>query len=627
MKIQLGIISSNHFVFRWCIFRDIFETVFSVLSADHARHNSFRQNVILKLFCMVVLYQLNSAAFCRITLCLSGVFAEICFKQCSLCSLLVLCHRAWHNSFRRNVILKIFCIAVLYQPNSASFCRITLCLSGVFAEICFKQCSLCSLLVLCHHAWHNSFRRNVILKFFCIAVLYQPNSAAFCRITLCLSYLCADNTVITCSVLVCCCKHVIFSPQRSQPRVLLKLDCLCLFQDLDLVLIVCLSLFSATKIYDRFLQTNLLKHVPYIFLMPLFKQVRGVVNSESRQRILSMSLPNMGFFGSEDESFDPDSDEEIPDFDQALDLFFEALGDDFRIDHPKVMSLAWIPGVSERALIFAGDTVTDFNPAPVSMDILRGTVQAYLGPDFDLDNPRVITPTEYPGLNADINDLVQLLRYPSFMIPRPVTHSRSPTPILIDFEPDLTPVLSDFTRNKTPFLSTLDGFQRNQTPVLSDLMRNKTPLLSMDNRLFPYQIQPGMYINMNNELQKIDLKRQVSADFAKELLEANSPVKLEPYDDLHERNCYNRNMSNRKKRKKTQEEKTYYQECTCRTIPDPLEHRSRFVRTKMLEEVPCSKKKVLEQASFRYPLYADITVSELPQCVSVADYKQLTVDK
>jgi hypothetical protein len=136
-----------------------------------------------------------------------------------------------------------------------------------------------------------------------------------------------------------------------------------------------------------------------------------------------------------------------------------------------------------------------------------------------------------------------------------------------------------------------------------------------------------MYINMNNELQKIDLKRQVSADFDKELLEANFPVKLEPYDDLHERNCYNRNMSNRKKRHKTQEDKTSYQECTCRTIPDPLEHRSRFVRTQMLLEVPCSKKKVLEQAPFRYPLYADITVSELPQCVSVADYKQLTVDK
>jgi hypothetical protein len=68
-------------------------------------------------------------------LCLSGVFAEICFKQCSLCSLLVLCHHAWHNSFQRNVILKLFCIAVLYQPNSAAFCRITLCRSGVFAQI------------------------------------------------------------------------------------------------------------------------------------------------------------------------------------------------------------------------------------------------------------------------------------------------------------------------------------------------------------------------------------------------------------------------------------------------------------------------------------------------------------
>jgi len=160
---------------------------------------------------------------------------------------------------------------------------------------------------------------------------------------------------------------------------------------------------------------------------------------------------------------------------------------------------------------------------------------------------------------------------------------------------------------------------RSPTPVLTEFERNKIPLMHN----FPH----GMYINTHNELQKIETTRQVSANFAKDLLEDFSCIKVEPYDDLHERNCFNRDWRNRKKRKMSQEETTEHQECTCicREKNELLGRYSRFVVTRMLSQTANSRK----QLPLRNPLYSQITVpdAELLQCVSVEQYKLVTLDQ
>jgi len=203
---------------------------------------------------------------------------------------------------------------------------------------------------------------------------------------------------------------------------------------------------------------------------------------------------------------------------------------------------------------------------------------------------------------------------------------RSPTPVLAEFERNITPLLSDVVRNKTPPLSDV---VRNMTPPLSDVVRNKTPLLSdvVRNKTPLLKFSSGMYINSQDQLQKIKTKRQISPHFAKDLFEEFSSIKVQPYDDLHTRNCCNRNWRNRKKRKMSLQDITEHQECTCidREKNELLGRHSRFVRTQMLSQKACSRQHLL----FRCPLYSEITVSnaELPQCVSVEQYKLATLDK
>jgi len=198
---------------------------------------------------------------------------------------------------------------------------------------------------------------------------------------------------------------------------------------------------------------------------------------------------------------------------------------------------------------------------------------------------------------------------------------RSPTPVLTEFERNITPPLSDVVRNKTPPLSDV---VRNKTPLLSDVVRNKTPPLSdvVRNKTPLLIFSSGMYINSHDQLQKIKTNRQISPNFAKDLFEEFSSIKVEPYDDLHTRNCFNRDWRNRKKRKMSLEDITVHQECTCidREKNELLGRHSRFVRTQMLSEKACSR---------QHLPYSEITVSdaELPPCVSVQQYKLDTLDQ
>jgi len=268
---------------------------------------------------------------------------------------------------------------------------------------------------------------------------------------------------------------------------------------------------------------------------------------------------------------------------------FSTLGLDFRVDHPTVMEFAFIPGVFECAMKFPSMRNVTFNPDPVPMEPFRRNVIEWVRCNPTLSETLVMAVMHHPAVAAIVREL---------------RNARSPTPVLTEFERNITPPLSDIVRNRTP--------------LLSDIVRNRTPLL---------QFSPGMYTNMHNEFQKIETKRQVSANFAKDLLEEFNPIKLEPYDDLHERNCFNRDWRNRQKRKMSLEEITEHKECICihREKNELLERRSRFVLTRMLSQTAYSR----QHMPFRYPPYSDITVSdaELPQCVSVDQYKQDTLDQ
>jgi len=293
--------------------------------------------------------------------------------------------------------------------------------------------------------------------------------------------------------------------------------------------------------------------------------------------------------GSEDEWSDSEDEEETSDFAKVLTLFFEALGDDFRVDHPKVMAIAWIPGVFERAMLFAGDTVVKFNPDPVPIEMLRDCVKNYFWSDCSLENPAVVAVLHHPAIAAIVREMNM-----------PLPLSRSPTPVLAEFDHNLTPLLPDVVRDDTPLLSHVDPFSR------------------------------GMYLNIHNEFQKIDMQRQVSPKFASDLLEEFSPVKLEPYDDLHERNCFSRDIHNRKRRKMSLEDLKGEQECTCisRQSNERNGRRSRFVITKMLSKPAFTKNGIHNHLQFRSPEYKHITVSEMemPECVGQVIYKERASD-